>query len=233
MSQPFKLYRLQQIDSQIDQMRAKLRETEAALGDDREVQQAEGARVEAEHALLKARKALRVAEEEAKAVQMKLEQTESTLYGGKVRNPKELQDLQKENGALKRQISTLEDRQLDEMLAVEEAEGAFNQAASACDDVREKDSSRKAGLSALKASQIKDIERLETERQAASSTISADDMQVYEQIRKQKRGVAVAKVSDNSCSACGSTLTPSQVQAASSPNQLSRCSFCGRILYTG
>jgi predicted nucleic acid-binding Zn-ribbon protein len=233
MSQPFKLYRLQQIDSQIDQKRIKLHETETALNDMREVQQAEAASVEMEHTLQKARKSVRVIEEEVKSVQIKMEQTESTLYGGKVRNPKELQDLQKENAALKRQISSMEDHQLDEMLAAEEAEKNYQKSAGFLEEIRKKDALQKAGLTEIKTNQLKELERLESERQATASTISPEDLQVYDQIRKQKRGVAVSKVSDNACSSCGSTLTPSQVQAASSPNQLSRCSFCGRILYTG
>lgn len=233
MSQPFKLYRLQQIDSQIDQTRARLHETGIALNDSTEVRQAEAARVEMDHALHKARQALRVVEEEVKAVQLKLEQTESTLYGGKVRNPKELQDLQKENAALKRQISAFEDHQLEEMMAVEDIEKKQQQAAAFLGEIQKKDSLQKNHLAEIKANQVKELERMESERQATASTISADDLQVYDQIRKLKRGVAVSKVSDNACSSCGSTLTPSQIQAASSPNQLSRCSFCGRILYTG
>jgi uncharacterized protein len=233
MSQPFKLYRLQQIDSQIDQMRIKLHETEVTLNDNTIVQKADAARVVKEQALKNARKALRTVEEEVKLIQIKLEQTESTLYGGKVRNPKELQDLQKENAALKRHISALEDHQLDEMLVVEEAEKNYKQSAAFLEEIQQKDSHEKAGLAEIKLNQMKELGRMESERQATASTISAEDLQVYDQIRKQKRGVAVSKVTDSACSSCGSTLTPSQIQSASSPNQLFRCSFCGRILYTG
>jgi predicted nucleic acid-binding Zn-ribbon protein len=56
---------------------------------------------------------------------------------------------------------------------------------------------------------------------------------MYEQLRKLKRGVAVATVADNSCAACGSTLSSAQLHAAKSPNQLTRCESCGRILYGG
>jgi uncharacterized protein len=233
MSQPFKLYRLQQIDSQIDQMRIKLHETEITLNDYTIVQKAEAARVVMDQALKNARKALRAVEEEVKLIQIKLEQTESTLYGGKVHNPKELQDLQKENAALKRHISALEDHQLDEMLAVDEAEKNYKQSAAFLEEIQKKDSHEKASLAEIKLNQIKELGRMESERQATASTISAEDLQVYDQIRKQKRGVAVSKVTDSACSSCGSTLTPSQIQSASSPNQLFRCSFCGRILYTG
>lgn len=233
MSQPFKLYRLQQTDSQLDALRARLHETQMALDDNRGVQQAEAARYDMELALVKAQKVLHKVEEEVKAVQLKLEQTESTLYGGKVRNPKELQDLQKENAALKRQIGLLEDHQLDEMLAVEEAEKLHKLAMTSLEEIQKKDALQKKDLSETKARQEKELSSLESERQAIAATISADDLLIYDQIRKQKRGVAVSKISDNACASCGSTLTPSQIQAASNPNQLSRCSFCGRILYVG
>ncbi len=41
MSQPFQLYRLQQLDSQIDQMQARLHEIERILGDNSEQLEAE------------------------------------------------------------------------------------------------------------------------------------------------------------------------------------------------
>jgi len=141
--------------------------------------------------------------------------------------------LQKENAALKRHISALEDHQLEEMLAVEEAEKNYKQSMTVLEETQQIDSHQKAGLTKIKVNQIKELEQMEIERQATASTISVEDLQVYDQVRKQKRGIAVSKVTDNACSSCGSTLTPSQIQSASSPNQLYRCSFCGRILYTG
>ncbi|MGZ9220523.1 MAG: C4-type zinc ribbon domain-containing protein [Anaerolineales bacterium] len=38
-------------------------------------------------------------------------------------------------------------------------------------------------------------------------------------------------MSDGSCAACGTTLTPSQQQIARSTSQLIYCPSCGRILY--
>ncbi|MFN2235225.1 MAG: C4-type zinc ribbon domain-containing protein [Anaerolineales bacterium] len=46
-----------------------------------------------------------------------------------------------------------------------------------------------------------------------------------------RAGVAVAKVEDRACKACGSTLTASLNQAARSPSQIVFCDSCGRILY--
>jgi Zn-ribbon protein, possibly nucleic acid-binding len=77
----------------------------------------------------------------------------------------------------------------------------------------------------------KDLERLSSERSAVVTDLAAQALSDYEQLRKQRRGLAVTTVSDNACSACGTTLTPSQEQSAHSTSQLFHCPSCGRILY--
>src|SRR5512146_2214181 len=113
----FKLYRLQQIDSQLDQAHARLKQIEAILSNNEAVRQAQERTEAAAAQLEQERKALRKAEEIVQAQRLKIEQTESTLYGGKVRSPKELQDMQNETVSLKRYLSVLEDRQLEAMLS--------------------------------------------------------------------------------------------------------------------
>lgn len=233
MSQPFKLFRLQQVDSQLDQARNRLHEIEAILSDHTALQQAQERCKNAENELDQAQKDLRQAEQLVRAQQLKIEQTEASLYGGKIRNPKELQDLQKEALSLKNYKFTLEDRQLDSMLAVEKAETLLLAAQQEYAVVRSQVETQQASLRAEQANLLNRVNELETERQTVISTIEPVDIQLYEHLRQQRRGVAVARVSDNTCSACGSTLTPAQIQAAHSSTQISRCSFCGRILYAG
>ncbi len=78
---------------------------------------------------------------------------------------------------------------------------------------------------------MKDIERLGEEREASVNPIESNLLITYEELRKQKRGVAVADFSDNTCASCGSTLNASIQQNAKSSNQLAYCPSCGRILY--
>lgn len=233
MSQPFKLYRLQQIDTQLDRVRARLQEIDAALSEDEALQQAQKKSQESSAVLEKERKALRRAEEEVNDQRIKIEQTEAALYGGKVRNPKELQDLQKESAALKRYRGVLEDRQLEAMLAVEEAEAAHAAAQAELASVQLERSRQHSGLIEEQAGLLRDVERIEAERQAAGSSIGAAELTLYEQLRRQRRGIAVAKVTDRACSACGSTLNAALLHAARSPSQITRCDACGRILYAG
>jgi predicted nucleic acid-binding Zn-ribbon protein len=61
--------------------------------------------------------------------------------------------------------------------------------------------------------------------------IASPALGVYDQLRKQKRGLAITTIAENSCEACGTTLTPSQQQTARSTSQLFHCPTCGRILY--
>ena len=88
MSLPFKLHRLQQFDSQLDQNRARLREIELILSDDSALVEAQRREDAATKRLAYTQKSLRKAEENVKAQKLKIEQTEAALYGGKVRNPK-------------------------------------------------------------------------------------------------------------------------------------------------
>jgi uncharacterized protein len=65
-----------------------------------------------------------------------MQTSEASLYGGKIRNPKELQDLQVEIAALKRRTATLEDEQLEAMLAVEDAETQLTEANKNLNEVK-------------------------------------------------------------------------------------------------
>jgi predicted nucleic acid-binding Zn-ribbon protein len=233
MSRPFQLYRLQQLDSQLDGIHAHLREIESALADDSEVSLSREKAAQVNADLQQARLNLRNAEFETQQQRIKIEQTESTLYGGKVHNPKELKDLENEAAALKRQLSVLEDRQLESMLAEEEASKCQRDAAIELEKVLANHHRRLEVLNQDKDKQEKDLNRLEEERRVVAGAIPADDLSVYEQLRQKRRGLAVAKVTDRACAACGSTLNAVLLNAARSPNQLNLCDHCGRILYLG
>lgn len=231
MSLVFKLYRLQQVDSQLDQCHARLQEIEAILGDDRALVQARAQVEQAAAVLDEKRKALRRAEENTRAQHQKIKQTETRLYSGAVTDTKELQDLHREAAALKRFLTVLEDRQLEAMLVVDEAEAAEKEAREALETLQASWVEQTASLRGEQSSLQKDVARLEAERQAAAASIPPEQLQEYEHLRRQRGGVAVAQVVDKTCAACGSTLNAALLQAARSPTQTTRCSFCGRILY--
>lgn len=233
MSQPFKLFRLQQFDSTLDKGRQRIAEIDRLLADDLEIRLAQQKLERAQKDQYDAEKNLRLAEENVKQQRIKIERSQAALYGGKVVNPKELQDLQHESEALKRHLLTLEDLQLEAMLALDEAEAGFQSAAENLAAVERQEAGKKEQLSKERNDLLQEMEINESERAAAVSSIDDADLVQYERLRKQKNGIAVARIVDKTCAACGSTLTATTFSEAKSPASLTRCHSCGRILYAG
>lgn len=233
MSQPFKLYRLQQLDSQLDKMSNRLSEIEAELQDDNALQTARKRSEMAEQNLIDKRKALKRADENVQMQRTKIEQTEATLYSGKVRNPKELQDLENESAALKRYQAVLEDRMIEAMLAEEEAQEVYKGANDEANTQRIILNLTQNKLKKEKSGLEFDLLRVKEERAATLGSIPEHDLALYEQLRNQRRGIAVSKITNKACSACGTTLSATLLHAARNPNQINRCETCRRILYMG
>ena len=233
MSRPFKLYRLQMIDSHLDWAKKRLHEIQEALEEDKALRHAIKNAEQEEKDLQNARKALRQAEDNVQSQQLKIEGSEATLYSGKVRNPKELQDLENEVEALKRYLSVLEDRQLEAMLEEEKTKEGYRTAKAELEQVQTWFSQKTRDLTEEREKHLRDVDRYDRERQAACSSIPDEDLFLYSHLRQKSRGIAVAKVTDNACEACGSTLNAALLHATRSPNQITQCDKCGRILYHG
>jgi predicted nucleic acid-binding Zn-ribbon protein len=180
-----------------------------------------------------AERELKQGELDVQSQQIKIQQTDASLYSGNVHNPKELQDLQNEVAALKRHLSTLEERELIAMQRIETTEVSLKQATTDLELIQAKRGNEHRKLIDEQTALSKDLERLSSERQATVSAIEGQILKMYDSLRQQKRGIAVAEVSDNSCTACGTTLTASLQQNARSVSHLANCPSCGRILYAG
>ena len=231
MSAALGLFRLQQVDSQIDQVQARLKTIQETLDNDIELKTANVNNNACDDLHRETERLLKLAEAEVQKQRIKIEQTEASLYGGHVHNPKELQDLQKDVASLKRHLETLEERELEAILAMENAEKEADRAKNDLERVVSSRGDQSRELTRESEILLKDRERLASERRAVMGDLAAPSVNHYDQLRQQKRGVAVATINDNACTACGTTLTASQQQSARSTTQLFHCSTCGRILY--
>lgn len=231
MSAALGLYRLQQVDSQMDQIRVRLKNIDETLQNDLELRAATEQFAAAESKYKTAERDLKQHEAEFEKQRIKIEQAEASLYGGQVHNPKELQDLQKDVVSLKKHLGTLETHELDAMLVVESAEKELQIAKNDLENVRSNRSNQNTDLMKENEALQKDVERLDSERKAVMSNITGLPLEMYNKLRQQKRGLAVATISDGGCAACGATLNPMHQQNARSSTQLFTCPTCGRILY--
>jgi len=233
MSASLGLFRLQQVDRQIDRAQVQLDTIRKTLENDIELRSAMTRVENAEKENHRLRHELQSIEAEAASQQIKIQQAESSLYGGSVHNPKELQDLQKDVASLKRHLAALEEQELDAMVAVEKAEKDVQSSHAELEVLQSRLGGEHQKLLDSRATLLKDLERLASEREASLAPIESQLLEKYEGLRRQKRGLAVTEISDDSCASCGSRLNASLQQNARSATQIVHCPSCGRILYAG
>jgi predicted nucleic acid-binding Zn-ribbon protein len=231
MSHTLSLYRLQQLDSQLDRVHIRLETIQKILEDDADIKSAKERADSAGTLCQSADEELIKAETEAQTLRIKIEQTEASLYGGKGHSPKELLDLENDVAALKRHLMTLEDVQLEAMVKVEKSISANQAAREALEVLQSASAEQNQGLQNEQSLLQKELEKLFSERAATSGPIPPEALRVYDQLRQQRRGLAVAVINDSACSACGSGLTAAQMQSSRASSQMAFCPSCGRILY--
>lgn len=229
----FHLYQLQKIDLKIDALTGRLKEIDRIRNDN-----STRLKIEKEISSIQGKinlqnKVYLEIEQKVHSKKMKIEQSESSLYGGTIKNPKELQDLQSEIRSLKQNLISLEDDQLQQMMEQETLEKELSQSQKSLVDL---DSQLKIQFSSLLTEETEkkiELEKLKQERNAILDQIDLEKLNIYQTLRKTKNGIAMSTIEDGCCTVCGSTLTPADCQLAKSPIRMATCSSCGRILYAG
>jgi predicted nucleic acid-binding Zn-ribbon protein len=230
MSASLGLFRLQQVDRQIDRAKAQMDSIQKTLENDKELKSAQTRYETANNENLRALHGMKNAEAEVSGLRIKIEQAESSLYGGSVKNPKELQDLQKDIVSLKKHLVTLEERELEAMLISESAGAELEKGKTDLELVQARLGNEHKKLIDEKNELTKQLESLGQEREASLAPIDVSLLASYEDLRKYKRGVAVTEVEDDACATCGTTINPALQQNARS-QKLAYCPSCGRILF--
>lgn len=230
MSASLGLFRLQQVDRQIDRAIGRLDVIQKTLENDKDLKNAQTLFDAAKDSNLRALNAMKNAEAEVNGLKIKIEQAESSLYGGNVKNPKELQDLQKDIVSLKKHLLTLEERELEAMLVSENAGAELEKCKTNLELIQARLGNEHKKLIDEKNELTKQMESFGQEREASIAPIDVALLASYEDLRKQKRGIAVTEVEDGACASCGTTLNAALQQSARS-QKLAYCPSCGRILF--
>lgn len=225
------LYRLQAIDLEIDQRKGHLEEIKASLADNKELDRARKTQQERENALTRLRIRLRDRELEMRSLTSKIASVEERLYSGRVKNPKELANLQEEARYLRRRRDELEDQVLEAMIEVEEDEASVAEQQQRLAVMEAEWQGLQARLSAQQSELLDRLSQLKARRVELQKSIQASDLALYEDLRRRKGGRAVALLKGELCQDCGVTLPTSQVQQARQGGILTLCASCERILY--
>jgi predicted nucleic acid-binding Zn-ribbon protein len=229
----FHLFQLQKIDARVDQIDARLKKIGEITHNNQAVKEADALVKETENTLSQRNLEISELENAANAKRVKIEQSESALYKGTNKSPKELSDLQKEIASLKHVLSELDDQQFLKLSETETLTAEFDKRKeSYIGLLSEWEAANQVLVQEGNALQ-KEKEKLGTERQAVVSQISAENISLYERLRISKNHIAVTAIEDESCTICGAEITAADIQKARNPVTLVTCPSCGRILYSG
>ncbi len=224
------LYRLQVIDLDIARHRARLKEIEALMADDAELTLARDGLAAAENALKPWKTRARDLDLEIRSLAQKIETTDKHLYSGKVRNPKEMQDMQEEIASLKRRHSQLEDELLEAMLQNDEKQALVLAAQQTMSRLEAARTESMGTLRAEKERLEQALTTLEAQRKRSASGINREDLAIYDSLRAKRHGHAVALLQGDTCMGCRVEQTSNVVHHARQEKDLVFCESCGRIL---
>jgi len=226
-----RLYELQVLDLEMDLLSERLAEVEGQLGESDELVAARQALVQQQGLCQDLERRRRELEWQAADLRAKIGSEEEKLYSGRIRNPKELDDLHREVENFKRRYRELEDRQLEVMIEIEEAQAELDVRRQELGRVETEWRSQQERLMAEREDLQHRLTKLRANRAALASNIQASYLELYENLRIQKRGRAVAKVERGMCQGCRIVLPTSELQRLRSSSRPVHCSSCGRILY--
>jgi hypothetical protein len=229
MSVPGQLYKLQQIDLELQKEQQVLSEIENQLTDDKTLVATRSTFAAQKERLEVAKKEQKSAEWELEDLQEKVKQINNKLYSGTTKNPKELVNLESEVKSLRSKIGGKEDKLLELMGQIEEFETEAKTSAGELQLLEQEWQQRQETLSRGKAGIEVKLAKLNEDRQGLAQQIDSEALRLYEQVRLM-RGQAVAGVEQGRCQGCHITLPTSQWQRVKA-GDLVQCTSCSRILY--
>jgi len=224
------LHRLQTLDLELETGQRRSAAIQASLVESEALLLARQAVAEAEKEHRKWTTHVRDLELEIESLSAKIDSSERRLYGGRVSNPKELNDLQGEIASLKRRCKTLEDELLEAMVHGEAAEAALEAGRSRLVDA---ETHWQADQSTLMA-ESKDLEQclsqVRVEREQLRQRIVPQDLATYDRLRARFGAVTISTLRDGVCSFCAVAPSSTKLKSIRSGNELLPCGNCGRIL---
>jgi predicted nucleic acid-binding Zn-ribbon protein len=233
MSTAKELYELQEVDLDIEQRTQGLEQVKSQLGIDDDLAAARTALETARKKLAELEHQQKTGEWEISDLGAKIAAIEKKLYGGSMKNPRELMGFEQDLKLLKTQRGEREDALLAVMMDVEDAQQDVKQKSSEFSVVEQGWKENQQKLSLEKEQLETGLAALEQQRKTMAGQIDSATLKLYEEIRLARQGRAVSKVMQGRCQGCRISLSMADQQRARMGNELARCSNCGRILHLG
>lgn len=166
-----------------------------------------------------------------KSLDDKLKKFEKELYGGKVVNPREVENINREIDQLKRQRGESDGRILELWELVPPAKAEAEAAAKTVEALKSELREFQKGVMAKKGQIEAEYRRLTGERGIAAADVPPSLIARYDAIRNRHGGIGMSRITKKSaCEQCGTSL-PTKVVEDVKDDKMVTCEECHRILY--
>jgi predicted nucleic acid-binding Zn-ribbon protein len=225
------LSEVQKLDSEIVRRERALAELDDGSAAAARLEELRAQTQDAETAFRALEKELVDRELEMKGLEAKQKEITDKLYGGRVRNPKELGDMQSEVDMLKRNIDELTDKIVPMMDEIEQQRAAL-------EGTRSQVAAAEAELAAIRerfqatGDRLRgEIAELGQQRKQAAAAVEAALLRRYEDVRRHRGDPALVPVEGNVCPACHIGIPSDTIRALERGTSVQTCESCGRIFH--
>jgi uncharacterized protein len=225
------VFRLEQLDSDVEARETALRELRRRAQRNLELETARSSldRLTEKESIVAHES--RSAEADLADLEARITKTRERMYSGKVVDPRELSSLEKElqHWAVRR--DELEEQCLQAMDALDGLREQISVARATVVAAEQEAESARPRLEQQEQEAVNEIARLRAERQPLLESIDPRTRSLYESTRKSM-GHAVSHVSGGVCAWCHVSIPAKDLQHARG-NEIVTCPHCRRILYVG
>jgi uncharacterized protein len=130
-----------------------------------------------------------------------------------------------------KEISALEDSELELMEAYDKGLAQVAEAQKQLAVFQEKAKQKKADLEKRAATVAADLTGAKEKQSEAEKTVPEDALSRYRRILKSKKDVAIVPLQHGSCGGCHMKVTSQTAHTAKGGEQLVACENCGRLVY--
>lgn len=234
MSTVADLWAVQVTDLAIESLRRHLADVQRQIGETEELQAARAALAQAEAELARWSGRLRAAEAESRDLARRIQAEEQDLLSGRVRNPKELANMEAHVASLRRHRAAVEDQVLEAMVETERCQAAVQEARAHLAAVEAAWRAQQEALARDRDRSTAELQSLTARLQHLWTSVAPADRELYRSLRSRKGGRALALLQGDTCQGCGMTLPTGiiqQVRAAEQGGPRVFCPTCGRLLH--
>jgi len=225
------VYQLQCAELERAEAARRLQEAERSLGESPELCRARRALEDEEARLSQLRARLRDLELELEGLTERIAEGEKRLYGGEVRNPKELENLQEELRSLRSRCSRLEDIILQGLDDSEKSEKRLSGLRAGWEKAQAAWQAQQGGLTGSMAGLKAQLAQLDERIAHFRATIPPPLLDEYDDLCRKKGGRGIAAIRGGLCEGCRVAVPTGMIQQVRRGDAVIRCGNCGRILW--